>query len=105
MVPAEVVTARATAAAPAIAPGTRHTREKASSPPAFATSPRPPASTTVVSARPETQGAYRGVMLGARSPQQGTANQVHPLALQTAVASVIVAPLKVNTQWGCNDYR
>lgn len=56
MVPVEVVTAHVTAAAPAIAPGTPHMREKASSPPAFVTSPHPPASTTVVSVHGENRG-------------------------------------------------
>lgn len=56
MVPVEAVTAHVTAAAPAIAPGTPHMREKASSPPAFATSPHPPANTTAVSVRGKNRG-------------------------------------------------
>lgn len=47
MVPVGAVTAHVTADAPAIAPETPHMREKASSPPAFATSPHPLANTTL----------------------------------------------------------
>lgn len=49
MVPAEAVSTHATAAVPVIVPGTHHMRGKASSPPAFVTSPHLPASTTAVS--------------------------------------------------------
>lgn len=49
MVPAEAVSTRATAAVPAIVPETPRMRGKASSPPVFGMSPRPPASTTAVS--------------------------------------------------------
>lgn len=49
MVPVGAVTAHVTVAAPAIAPGIPHMRGKASSPPAFATSPHQPVNTTVVS--------------------------------------------------------
>ncbi len=58
MVPVEAVTAHVTAGAPAIAPGTPRMREKASSPPASATSPHPPANTTAVSAHGKKEGLY-----------------------------------------------
>lgn len=51
MVPVEAVSTRATAAVPAIVPETPRMRGKASSPPVFGMSPRPPASTTAVIVR------------------------------------------------------
>lgn len=56
MVPVGAVTVHVTAAAPAIAPGIPHTKEKASSPPAFETSLHPPANTTVVGMLGENRG-------------------------------------------------
>lgn len=86
MVPVEAVTVHVTAAVPVIAPETPHMRGKASSPPAFVTSPHRPASTTVVSAHGKNRGAYMDVMLEVHSSWQllvRTADCVYQLSAQT----------------------
>lgn len=86
MVLVGAVTVHVTDAAPAIAPGTLRTREKASSPPAFVTSPHPPGSTTVVSMHGGEQGAYMDVIAvevcGFWQPMSVTADCIYHLTIQ-----------------------
>lgn len=95
MVPAEAVTAHVTAAAPAIAPGTPHMREKASSLPAFVTSPHPPASTTTVNEHEKR--AYMDVVLEVQSSWHlllRTADRVCQLIAHTWVILLLVLAVR-----------